>query len=432
MININFIRGKKYPLLLFLFLSLFIQCQSNIESVSVNVSLLKPVKNVKSLSGFLHYTNINKLEESIKQLKPKYWRIGTFYKSPDDIKLLRKYNITPVVVISDLYSYPGKKNNKDWPHPLKTDKLESLVKDLYSQLGTTVIYDIWNEPYHQAASGDFDQDEFYKIFKKANDLIRSQPGGKNAIITGPSFDHYNEKEMEGFLKYCNDNGIVINVLNWHEWRSGEELKDLNKDMDRLKNVILPKYPNVKVDKIMLYEIINQWIQFSPSEILQVFKILEENNIDGACKGCWAESNGVSNCENSLNGLLDQNGRPRAAWWGYKYYVQSTTNRVKSVTNFSNLISFASYSTNSVSIVLANNSENNILNTGLVVNDTNSLKFLKNLKNVKIKIFEIPDTGERELVNPLPILSKTVKVSKNIFFNIPVMKPKTVYYMIFEK
>jgi hypothetical protein len=425
---------KKYVLAIFIILPLFIHCQDTKESITVKVDLSKPLRNVKSMSGFLHYTDINKLEESIKQLKPKYWRIGNFYRSADDVKLLKKYGVTPVLVISDLYGYPGRKNNKDWPHPLIGNKLENLIKNLYAQLGNSVIYDVWNEPYHQEGFGDFDHDEYFKIFKKAHDIIRSQPNGKNAIITGPSFDNYDAKEIEGFLKYCNDNSVKVNILNWHEWRSGESLKGLKKDLDYVRNVLLTKYPNVKVEKIMFYEIINQWIQFSPSEILQVLKTLEDNSIDGACKGCWAESDGIYNCDkNSLDGLLDKDGNPRSAWWAYKYYAESVNNRVTSAANYDDLVSFVSADKSTVKLLLANNSKFNLVNVEVRINDSNFSFLSKKLTNLRVNVFEIPDTGERALTTSIPVSSKSLKIKdKKLSFQIKLMKPRTTYYIVVQK
>lgn len=423
---------KNLLLIIAVLISLLFHSQVNNAPLFVNVNLSQPIKNVKSMTGFLHYTDIYSLESDVKELKPRYWRIGAFGKSINDVDYLVKNNITPVIVISDLYGYPGKKNNKDWPHPLESKKLEDLIVSLYKKLGNSVIYDVWNEPYHQEASGDFDQKEFYQIFKKTHDLIRSQPGGKNAKITGPSFDHYDEREIEDFLKYCNDNNVVINILNWHEWRSGESLENLKKDIDNLRKIILPKYPKVKVEKIAFFEIINQYIQFSPTEILQVLKTLEDLKIDGACKGCWKESDGIVNCEtNTLNGLLDRNGMPRSIWWGYKYYAQSIANRVNSSTNHKEFVSFASFDKTKVNLLLSNNSKDDFINTNININNIKSLSFLKNLKKVKIQIYEIPYTGEKNLRIPKLILSQSIKISSKLNFKIPLIKPKTVYYLLIQ-
>ncbi|WP_261511163.1 GH39 family glycosyl hydrolase [Chryseobacterium paludis] len=419
--------------IIILFISLIlVKCQRTKDSVIVEVDFSKKISNVKSMSGFLHYDNIKALQNDIIALQPKYWRIGWSYKSVDDIDYLRSFGVTPILVISDMYGYPGKKNNKEWSHPLYTGRLKTVINTEYQKFNNKVIYDIWNEPFHQGGFGDFDTEEYYKIFKKAHDIIRSSPGGDKALITGPSFDRYNEKEMEGFLKFCNTNNVRVDILSWHELRDGEYYKDFNKDMKRLRTEILPRYPKVGVKKIILNEIINQYSQFSPSEVLQVFKYLEDNNIDGACKACWAESDGVFNCNNSINGLLDKKGKPRSVWWAYKIYNQSTKGtRVKDITNYDQTSVFASYDDKGEYIILNNNSGNRIVNAKVKLKNLFSL--YKKDKNLDLVVYEIPNTLELPLENMIFNQKQKIIVNKNTTtINIPSMNPKTVYYLSISK
>jgi len=400
------------------------------DSVNVDIDFGSKVKNINSMSGFLHFDDIKKLGKNITALQPKYWRIGWSYKSVQDIEYLRSFGITPILVISDMYGYPGKKNNKEWPHPLKTDRLKTVITAEYNKFRNNVIYDIWNEPFHQGGFGDFDKEEYYHIFKKAHDIIRSLPGGQNALITGPSFDHYDEREMEDFLNFCNSHKIRVDILSWHEWRDGIYEDTFSKDVKRLRNVILPKYPKIGVKKIVLNEIINQYSQFSPSEVLQVFKMLEDNNIDGACKGCWAESDSVFNCNNSMNGLLDKNGKTRSVWWAYKIYNQSIKNRVFSTTNYDKLSVFASFDDKGEYIILNNNSGNKIVNAKIKLKK----KILyRQISDVDCRIYEISDSGELPLENLVIKYTQKISVKKKTsVINIPELKPKTVYYLSISK
>ena len=417
---------------LIFFLSIItIKSQRIKDSVRVEVDFGKKITKVNSMSGFLHYDNIKSLEKNIRDVGPKYWRIGWSYKSVEDITYLRSFGITPILVISDMYGYPGKKDNKAWPHPLYTDRLTTVLTSEYKKFKNTVIYDIWNEPFHQDGFGDFDKEEFYKIFKKAHDIIRSFPGGDKALITGPSFDRFDEKEMDDFLNFCNSNNVRVDILCWHEWRDQDYLKDFSKDMIKLRTKILPKYSKVGVKKIVLNEIINQYSMFSPSEVLQIFKYFEDNKIDGACKGCWAESDGVFNCNNSMNGILDKNGKPRSVYWAYKLYNQSFKNRVKDVSNYDQVEIFGSYDSKGAYVVVNNNSGNRVINTRL------NLKNLKSVfgtsKKLNLKIYEVPNTGEAAMENMIFNKSEKItidKTSKEIV--LPAMTPKTIYYLSFSK
>ncbi|WP_426474888.1 GH39 family glycosyl hydrolase [Chryseobacterium balustinum] len=422
--------NKKLFVVIVFFLMFFsVKSQRIKDSVKVEVDFSKKLRNVNSMSGFLHYDNIRLLEKNIKELKPKYWRIGWSYKSPDDITYLRSFGITPILVISDLYGYPGMKNNKNWPHPLYTDKLKTLITAEYQKFKNTVIYDIWNEPFHQAGFGDFDKEEFYQIFKKGHDIIRSLPGGDKAMITGPSLDNYNEKEIDDFLNFCNLNDIRVDVLCWHEFRYQDGLKDFSKDMIKLRTKILPKYSKVGVKKIVLTEILNQYSMLSPSEALHVFKYFENNGIDGTCKACWAENDGVFNCNNSMNGLLDKIGKTRSVWWAYKIYNQSITNRVKDSSNYDELSVFASYDSKGEYVIINNNSGNKIVDAKIKLK--NIFTRYKKAENFDIKLFAIPNSGEAPMENMIE--DQKINFNKSTStVNVPIMNPKTVYYLSISK
>ncbi|WP_312765035.1 GH39 family glycosyl hydrolase [Epilithonimonas sp.] len=422
---------KLFFFIVFFLMFVLVKSQRIKDSVKIEVDFSKKLGNVKSMSGFLHYDNIRLLEKNIKELQPKYWRIGWSYKSPDDITYLRSFGITPILVISDLYGYPGIKNNKNWPHPLYTDKLKTVITAEYQKFKNTVIYDIWNEPFHQPTAGDFDKEEFYQIFKKAHDIIRSFPGGDKAMITGPSLDNYNEKEIDDFLNFCNSNGVRVDVLCWHEFRDQEGLKDFSKDMIKLRTKILPKYPKVGVKKIVLTEILNQYSMLSASEALNNFKSFENNGIDGTCKTCWSESDGVFNCNNSMNGLLDKNGKTRAIYWAYEIYNQSTKNRVKDWTNYDKASVFASYDKKGGYIIVNNNSGNKVVNTALKIKNLQSL--FGTTKKLDLKIYEIPNTREEPLEKMIINKSQKIDIAKNTTeIILPALSPKSIFYLVLSK
>jgi exonuclease I len=78
------------------------------QSSSVYVDLSKQTKK-ESVAGFLHLNDIDALNEQIKILKPKYWRLGNYlfsYKQRREIITgLTKREIIPIVVLSDLCIY---------------------------------------------------------------------------------------------------------------------------------------------------------------------------------------------------------------------------------------------------------------------------------------------------------------------------------------
>ncbi|SIO18303.1 hypothetical protein SAMN05444409_2423 [Epilithonimonas zeae] len=402
----------------------FVSCQSKKEKASIDIDLSVKPSNINSMSGFLHYQDIKTLDSDIKKLKPKYWRIGWSFNSMEEIDYMRKNNITPIMVVSDKYGYPYE-THKKWEDPLKTDKLVVLLKNMYQQMGNSVIYDIWNE-------SSFEEKEFFSIFKKAHDIIRSQPGGDKALISGPSYDKYDPKQIDRFLQFCLDNNVRLDVMSWHEWRYGDkEFQDIKKDIAELKVILSNRYAKVGVKKIILNEVVFADIQFNPTEILQTLKSLEESGIDGACKACWEESNGVSNCNNnSMDGILDQKGKPRSAWWAYKLYNLSLQNRVRAHSDESNLIPFVSYDDKNIHLIVANNSKYNINQVRISAKNLLKNKDLKKYKNFNLKVYQIPNTGENVLLEPKLLSSKQMKLTNNqLIYNLTDTGSKTLYYLV---
>lgn len=420
LINKSFV----FTSLLFLFITPF-SCQNLSGSITVDFQKDIPVN---SMVGFLHFNNIYKLEPHLKQLKPKYWRFRWMDDSTEAVNLLIKNDIIPIIVLSDKYGYPDNLG-KNWKTPLKSDEYKKTVKFIYSKLGNKVIYDIWNEPY-MSGFGGFSSKDFFILFKEIHDLIRSLPGGVNALITGPSFEELNRYEIEKFFKFCNDNNIRFDILSWHEWRNEGDLKNMSSDIYWVKNYLLKKYPKVGIKKIVLTEIVHANIQFSPTQVLKVYDTLEKDKIDGACRGCFFESVGVINCENnSITGLLDHSGNARSIWWATKLYSQSTENRVDSNTTLEDIISFASYDKNNGYLLLANNYKHTIKN----INVTFKLKGLplfKKNKKLKVYLYKIPNTEKKPLKSPIFVYTQFETV-KNGVLNLEIknFEPQELLYMI---
>lgn len=402
----------------------FYSCQNLTGNVSVNFQKKQPVN---SMVGFLHFNDVYKLEQDVKSLKPKYWRFRWMDNSVDAVNFLIKNNVTPIIVLSDRYGYPDNLGDR-WKSPLRSNDYKNMTKNIYLALGNKVIYDIWNEPY-MSGFGGFSSKDFYTVFKQTHDLIRSLPGGENAQITGPSFEHFKRSEIEDFFQFCSENKIRLDVLSWHEWRNEGDLDGVTSDIQWLRNDVLPKYSSVGVKKIILTEIIHANIQFSPTQIFKVYDILEKNNIDGACRGCFSESNGVVNCENnSMTGLLDNKGRARSVWWATKLYAQSVNNRVLSKTDLDNIIPFASYDNYGAYLLLANNG-NVLEQINITLSNLTQLPIFKNTKYLKVNIFKIPPTGENILDKPMFISSKRIKINNKILITkVEGILPKEIIYL----
>ncbi|WP_162927122.1 GH39 family glycosyl hydrolase [Flavobacterium psychrotrophum] len=380
-------------------------------------------KQYESVTGFLHFSDTAAISSGILKLKPKTWRVGWAMDSFNDrgapIDYLQKRGVTPILVLSDFYHYPADYKNsktKKWIEPARNEAgFLKVVEQNYGEFGNNVIYDIWNEPNHQSFWNK-SENEFFETFKIGHDKIRSMPKGKNAIISGPSIDKFDREYLERFLIYCQQNKIHLDVLSWHEFRRGRDFFKVEEDIKWVQeNWIKGRFKSLGIKKIQLNEIIGPEDQYDPQVSLAYFKMLENNKVDTGCKACWKNSKGDSNCtNNSFDGLLDENGKPRAVWWAYKHYAESLQARLPSSSGTQNILSFAYLNKKNkgeINVLFTNyNSKEETISLNL--QRLSKVKNFKKAKNVIAECYEIPATGETVLNQPVQLWRKNVSILNN--------------------
>lgn len=413
--------AHKYKISVLLVLAMFFLYNgltySNVFNTgTVYIDLNNKTYTQRSMSGFLHTFNNDKLEDISNDLEPAYWRIGG-----DWIKTTEQRNkvidsfisrgIKPILILSSPYKYK-RMNIKGWVDPSdNAQPFLNLVKKLYLEQGNRVIYDVWNEPDHRNYWQESDT-SFFILFKKVHNLIRSLPNGQSASITGPSTAGLNKDYLSRFIKFCSDNNIRLDYLNWHYMaaiNNSASLDKFNREIASVKKIMF-QYPNVGIKSIILPEIIGEAQQYSPKAPILFFKTLEENDIEGSCKACWNNSKGINNCfNNSLDGLFTEDGQTRSVWWAYQLYAKSLKFRLKSVTDNNLIASTCSLNKDqdTLTVLLVNTSNNNQLTCNLRIKNINNLK-LKNKSTVVLSLFEIPDTSESPLEKPNLIYTSNLK------------------------
>lgn len=423
---------KKYSLKLLvrcfwfiILLSLFSSGILRVQSL-INIDLTQKPQKRESVAGFLHFNDLVPLQKHIKELKPKFWRVGNALHNKDkriqQIKLLHSYNITPILVITDFFA--GVEN--DWENPLKhKSTFSKVVKDLYLENGNNVVYDIWNEPDSNRKK------EFFETFKIAYTTIRSLPGGENAIITGPGTSRFDQDFLKDFLEYCKKNNLRVDILNWHEGGIIDDVLQVQKNIKTAQEWI-KQYPTVGIKKIYIPEIL--WIteQFNPAAAFSYLYIIEKNNVTGTCKTCWdtpAEDGGNTCWNNSMDGLLDPRGNTRSVWWAYKLYAESLDKRMAIDKSDENLMSLAYWNEqNDLAVVLANTSKIDI--ETLKINLKNTAKF-KDYN--KLQLFEVTNTAEKPLKELKLILNKKISLHKtNSKIVLEDIKYNKLYYLLISK
>ena len=413
-----------FPAVLILFVLLLavdnVRAQSS-ENV-VTVDFAKPVRGVKSMSGFLHGIDANKPPDKlILPLQPRQWRV-----SDTDFEVYRRINKTGArvqLVLSDFWGYTGL--STDRPPPYRDfPKFEEFVRELARTYGSkNIIWDVWNEPEDGKLpywKGTFKQ--FCETYRRAYQVLRKELG-PNAIIGGPSFSRYDKSLLTQFLDYCKASGCEVNFLSWHELDELNITK-ISAHLDEARALFVnnPAYANLKIREIQINEIVGGQGQYSPGVILGYFYYLEQGNADGACKACWENSSGKSNCnDGALDGLIRQDTLlPTAAWWTYKIYADGVESRVASATTNPLVIALGSSGSsekNRAQILIGYFKESVEVSakTDVSVNLKNlkSLPFIASGRRVKVKVQKIRNTGEQAAKGLDFVSEKDFQLSSNL-------------------
>ncbi len=386
--------------------------------VTITVDFSATATTVKSMVGFIHAMSATQPASNyITDLSPAYWRAGTLMSTI--YPRINQFHAKPILVISDLYRYPGD-NVVGWKQPFEdTTAWKNFVGNVYTQgslIGDSVVYDVWNEPngiYFWTGT----RQQLFETFKRAHDKIRSLPNGNNAFISGPSLNGLDTAFIRPFLDYCLVNNIKLDVFSWHEFRTDEKINDIATNITQIRTLVnSTKYAPLQIKQIHLNELGGASAQFKPGSILAYFSALEKGGANAACRACWDESTGINNCfNNTLNGLLTPNSfNPRAAWWAYRYYNLSINKRVPSISSNTNVVSYASTSSenaNELQILVGYYGDVDNADKSININlrNLNNVDYLNGKTTVHVKIQKIPNSGEQAILQPSAISQTTENI-----------------------
>ena len=395
--------------LLLLLVSNFLFSQRKIE-----IDFSKKASNIKSVVGFLHFNDLKPLENDIVQLKPRYWRIGSSMadktKRIEQLKILKQYNITPILVVTDFFFH----RSSMWKKPYSDKQnLLNLVEELYKENGNNVVYDLWNEP-DLTVFFEGSQQNFFETFKLMHDKIRSLPGGKKATIMGPSISWFTDEYFKKFLDFCSANNITLDLLDWHQNYNIDDALNMKKNIYHAREYYIKKYPNLKIKDIIIPEFVGPEDYFKPLTSLAYINILDKEKVVG-CKTCGDAPKGQqteNTCwNNSIDGLLTPQGKPRSVWWVYKYYAESLPVRLSTNVDSDRTaaISYFSKDSNSVKILFGNLGK---FKSSFSIDLKSVRKFSVFAKSKKINysLYKIPNTEQKELSNPILIKKDSVSIS----------------------
>lgn len=395
-------------LLLFVLIS-----QVLFSQTTINVDISKETKNINSVVGFLHFNNLKPLKKDLVAIKPNYWRVGNTLIDEkirkEQLNILKQNNITPILVITDFYSH----RNPNWKKPyLDKEGFVKLVEDLYRENGNSVIYNIWNEPNHEFFF-DGNRQDFFEIFQLAHNKIRSLPNGKKAKIMGPSTAGFYKEYIEDFLDFSNKNKLTVDYLSWHQNGDLKDAFEMKNNIILAKTTYFKKYPNVKIKDFFISEIIGPEDYFNPHTAFFYIYNMDLLRV-GGCKTCGPtdkEETGDTCWNNSIDGLITPQGKPRSVWWVYKYYAESLPVRLSTNVDSDRTaaISYFSKDSNSVKILFGNLGK---FKSSFSIDLKSVRKFSVFAKSKKINysLYKIPNTEQKELSNPILIKKDSVSIS----------------------
>ncbi len=318
------------------------------DTIAISVDFSRGIDGVKSVSGFLlSFSDKNHSDDTIRSVQPKLWR--TIF--PDLCGRIINFSAQAQFVLSDLWEVPKQKN---WIAPYDNYQawdqyVTKTAKILSADDPAKISIDFWNEP-NTEQSWKGTHAELFETYCRTYRILREQLGPK-VKIGGPSTSGFKYDFIKEFLEYCRVNNCEVNFISWHEWDEWDSITPLAERVKKIRNDFQynPLYAKQNITEIYINEYSTQREQHSPANLFRYLYYLEKSGVDGACKACWDEKNGVSNCwNNSMNGLLSPaDGKPTGTWWMYKYYSEGVNRRVQSNSNDPN------------AAVLANSSKDNL-------------------------------------------------------------------------
>jgi hypothetical protein len=372
----------------------------------VGVDFGTPIPGVPSMSGILHgLSATDPPDEVIAPLQPNLWRVGQARPLSLYDRVV-SFGARFVLVLSDPWGY-----HSPWPYDDFARWEDYVGQMAQAAQGRDVIWDVWNEP-NASVFWQGTPEQFFETYQRAYRVLRDNLG-PDAWISGPSINQYDHDFLAAFLDSCVTNGCEVNALSWHELvGSGPRIYPIADHLDEVYNSFLenPAYADLNFQEVHVNEVIGPMDQYRPGEILGSFYYLEAGGASGACKACWRANDGTSNCNNiSLDGLIvPGTAQLRAGWWAYKLYADGVATRVAGASSNQQVVALASSSSaaSDVAQVLiayfeAGNSPPAV-DVDLTLCNLRALPSLQDADCVRLSLEGLPNSGEAELTEPLPL------------------------------
>ena len=215
------------------------------------------------------------------------------------------------IYMQDVYQQWPYENNGIADYLAKVDTMtRKVVADPYR---SSYVYVPFNEPDGIWYSGNLAglEADWKTVFQKIRSIDAT------ARIAGPNFSSYRSADLRSFLTYAKANGVLPDVMTWHEL--GNDFftgwQDHYNDYRSIESSV-----GISARPIT----INEYGRSSgdlgvPGNLVQFVAKFEASKVDG-CLAYWTTAGG-------LNDLVTHNNQATGGWWLYKWYGELTGNTV---------------------------------------------------------------------------------------------------------
>ena len=215
------------------------------------------------------------------------------------------------IYMQDVYQQWPYENNGIADYLAKVDTMtRKVVADPYR---SSYVYVPFNEPDGIWYSGNLAglEADWKTVFQKIRSI------DSTARIAGPNFSSYRSADLRSFLTYAKANGVLPDVMTWHEL--GNDFftgwQDHYNDYRSIESSV-----GISARPIT----INEYGRSSgdlgvPGNLVQFVAKFEASKVDG-CLAYWTTAGG-------LNDLVTHNNQATGGWWLYKWYGELTGNTV---------------------------------------------------------------------------------------------------------
>jgi hypothetical protein len=272
-------------------------------------------------------------------------------------------------------------------------------------------YELWNEPdwtWDTAAAGDFNAG-WARTYRRVRAKDPVTP------IIGPSLSWYNAGYLRSFLTYARDNGVLPDIVCWHEL--AQDPSAIAADIAAYRQ--LERSLGISPRRIAVNEYAGTAAVDQPGTAASFIAKLERGGVDSADRAFWYEYG-------TLNGLVT-NGRPTGTYWLYKWYGDMAGNMVATTPAAqTGLDGFASYdgTRKIVNVVVGHESgANTVRVTGLGGLGS----------SVRVRLESTPASGRHTAVGaPTAVWDRTYAV-RNGEISVPVtgMDADSAYHLVIE-